>query len=52
MTAAICFQVGSIDNDMCGISMTLGADTALTRIVDAIDDLLTCVRGAHFTPRR
>ena len=34
-------MVGSIDNDMCGVSMTIGADTALHRIVDAIDALLT-----------
>ncbi len=29
--------VGSIDNDMFGTDMTLGADTALHRIVEAID---------------
>ncbi len=28
---------GSIDNDLCGTDMTIGADTALHRIVDAID---------------
>ena len=31
--------VGSIDNDLVGSDMTIGADTALHRIVDAIDDL-------------
>ncbi|MDO8107656.1 6-phosphofructokinase [Isoptericola sp. b441] len=31
--------VGSIDNDMVGTDMTVGADTALHRIVDAIDAL-------------
>ncbi|WP_238154453.1 6-phosphofructokinase [Ornithinimicrobium sufpigmenti] len=31
--------VGSIDNDMAGTDMTIGADTALHRIVDAIDAL-------------
>ncbi len=31
--------VGSIDNDMYGTSMTIGADTALHRITDAIDDI-------------
>ncbi|WP_420176279.1 6-phosphofructokinase [Luteococcus sp. OSA5] len=31
--------VGSIDNDLVGTDMTIGADTALNRIVDAIDDL-------------
>ena len=29
--------VGSIDNDMCGTDMTIGADTALHRITSAID---------------
>jgi 6-phosphofructokinase 1 len=29
--------VGSIDNDMSGTDMTIGADTALKRITDAID---------------
>ncbi|MDO5050028.1 MAG: 6-phosphofructokinase [Actinomycetaceae bacterium] len=31
--------VGSIDNDMVGTDMTIGTDSALTRIVDAIDDI-------------
>ena len=31
--------VGSIDNDLVGSDMTIGADTALHRIVDAIDTL-------------
>lgn len=31
--------VGSIDNDMCGTDMTIGADTALHRIVEALDAL-------------
>ena len=29
--------VGSIDNDMFGTDMTIGADTALHRIVEAVD---------------
>ncbi len=29
--------VGSIDNDMCGTDITIGADTALHRITEAID---------------
>jgi 6-phosphofructokinase 1 len=29
--------VGSIDNDMCGTDMTIGVDTALHRIISAID---------------
>ena len=32
-------MVGSIDNDMLGTDMTIGADTALHRIVEAIDAL-------------
>lgn len=31
--------VGSIDNDMSGTDMTIGADTALKRIIDAIDTI-------------
>ncbi|MCD4549785.1 6-phosphofructokinase [Schaalia sp. lx-260] len=31
--------VGSIDNDMVGTDMTIGADTALHRILDAIDQI-------------
>lgn len=33
--------VGSIDNDFCGTDMTIGADSALHRIVDAVDALTT-----------
>ncbi len=29
--------VGSIDNDMCGTDITIGADTALHRITEAVD---------------
>ena len=32
-------MVGSIDNDLCGTDMTIGADSALHRIVDACDCL-------------
>lgn len=39
-------MVGSIDNDMCGFSMTIGADTAMQRIVDACDNLITLVLAA------
>ena len=31
--------VGSIDNDMIGTDMTIGADSALHRIVEAIDSI-------------
>lgn len=33
--------VGSIDNDMVGTDITIGADTALHRIVEAIDAILS-----------
>ena len=38
--------VASIDNDMIGTDMTVGADTALHRIVDAID-ALTSTAASH-----
>jgi len=34
-------MVGSIDNDFCGTDMTIGADSALHRIVEAIDNIAT-----------
>lgn len=34
-------QVGSIDNDFCGTDMTIGADTALHRIFEAVDAITT-----------
>ncbi len=39
-------MVGSIDNDMHGTDMTIGADTALHRIVDAID-AITSTAASH-----
>jgi 6-phosphofructokinase 1 len=39
-------MVGSIDNDMYGTDMTIGADTALHRIVDAID-AITSTAASH-----
>ena len=36
-TLTVLGLVGSIDNDMCGTDITIGADTALHRIVAAID---------------
>lgn len=38
---AIAGLVGSIDNDMYGTDMTIGADTALHRITDAVDALMS-----------
>lgn len=33
--------VGSIDNDFCGTDMTIGTDSALHRILEAIDAIVT-----------
>ncbi len=38
-TLAIAGLVGSIDNDFSGTDMTIGADTALRRITDALDQI-------------
>jgi 6-phosphofructokinase 1 len=38
--------VGSIDNDMSGTDMTIGADTALRRITDAVD-MLASTAASH-----
>lgn len=38
--------VGSIDNDLVGVDMTIGADSALHRIIDAID-ALTSTAASH-----
>lgn len=35
------WQVGSIDNDFCGTDMTIGTDTALHRIFEATDSIMT-----------
>ncbi|MFN2200709.1 MAG: 6-phosphofructokinase [Caldilineaceae bacterium] len=43
---AIAGLVGSIDNDMYGTDMTIGADTALHRITDAID-AITSTAASH-----
>lgn len=37
--------VGSIDNDMWGTDMTIGCDSALHRIVDAVDTLTSTARS-------
>ncbi len=40
-TLMIAGLVGSIDNDLVGSDMTIGADSALHRIIDAIDALVS-----------
>lgn len=41
-------MVGSIDNDFCGTDMTIGTDSALHRIIEVVDAIMTtaqrCVR--------
>eukprot|EP00051_Salpingoeca_urceolata_P008740 m.108473 g.108473 ORF g.108473 m.108473 type:complete len:823 (-) comp15919_c0_seq1:227-2695(-) len=46
---ALVGMVGSIDNDMCGFSLTIGVDTALHRIMEAIDALITTARSHERT---
>lgn len=40
-TIFIAGLVGSIDNDMCGTDMTIGADSALFRITEAVDAIIS-----------
>uniref|UniRef100_A0AAX7UKQ1 Phosphofructokinase, liver a n=1 Tax=Astatotilapia calliptera TaxID=8154 RepID=A0AAX7UKQ1_ASTCA len=37
--------VGSIDNDFCGTDMTIGADSALHRIMEIIDAIMTTAQS-------
>lgn len=39
-------MVGSIDNDFCGTDMTIGTDSALHRIMEAID-AITATAYSH-----
>lgn len=41
-------MVGSIDNDFCGTDMTIGADSALHRIIEAIDNITTTASRLAF----
>jgi 6-phosphofructokinase 1 len=41
--------VGSIDNDMPGTDMTIGADTALHRITEALDSIRSTASSHHRT---
>ena len=38
--------MGSIDNDFCGTDMTIGADSALHRIIECVD-AITTTAGSH-----
>ncbi|KAG8000432.1 ATP-dependent 6-phosphofructokinase, partial [Nibea albiflora] len=37
--------VGSIDNDFCGTDMTIGADSALHRIIEIVDAIMTTAQS-------
>nr|CDS20605.1 6 phosphofructokinase [Echinococcus granulosus] len=37
--------VGSIDNDFCGTDMTIGADSALHRVIEAADAIVTTAQS-------
>lgn len=41
--------VGSIDNDFCGTDMTIGADSALHRIMEIIDAITTTAQRSEVT---
>ena len=40
-------MMGSICNDLCGTDMTIGADSALHRISEAIDNIVTTASRSH-----
>lgn len=42
--------VGSIDNDFCGTDMTIGADSALHRIMEIIDAIMTTANRSECDP--
>ena len=44
--------VGSIDNDMYGTDLTIGADTALHRIAEAIDAISSTAASHQRSPRK
>uniref|UniRef100_A0A667YPI8 ATP-dependent 6-phosphofructokinase n=1 Tax=Myripristis murdjan TaxID=586833 RepID=A0A667YPI8_9TELE len=41
--------VGSIDNDFCGTDMTIGADSALHRIIEIVDAIMTTAQSHQRT---
>ncbi|XP_070534871.1 ATP-dependent 6-phosphofructokinase, muscle type-like isoform X6 [Ptychodera flava] len=42
-------MVGSIDNDFCGTDMTIGTDSALHRIIEAVDAISTTAQSHQRT---
>ncbi|MBN3292010.1 MARH6 ligase, partial [Polypterus senegalus] len=46
-------MVGSIDNDFCGTDMTIGTDSALHRIIEVVDAIMTTAqRCYHFCEKK
>ncbi|KFP18080.1 6-phosphofructokinase type C, partial [Egretta garzetta] len=42
-------MVGSIDNDFCGTDMTIGTDSALHRIIEVVDAIMTTAQSHQRT---
>ncbi|KAM9789129.1 LOW QUALITY PROTEIN: ATP-dependent 6-phosphofructokinase, platelet type-like [Neosynchiropus ocellatus] len=42
-------MVGSIDNDFCGTDMTIGTDSALHRIIEVVDAIITTAQSHQRT---
>uniref|UniRef100_A0A8C5GGD3 ATP-dependent 6-phosphofructokinase, platelet type-like n=1 Tax=Gouania willdenowi TaxID=441366 RepID=A0A8C5GGD3_GOUWI len=40
-------MVGSIDNDFCGTDMTIGTDSALHRIIEVVDAIMTTAQSGQ-----
>ncbi len=43
-------MVGSIDNDFCGTDMTIGTDSALHRIIEVVDAIMTTAQRYFNSP--
>lgn len=48
-TLHIVGMVGSIDNDFCGTDMTIGTDSALHRIIEVVDAIMTTAQRYMLT---
>ncbi|KAK7163622.1 hypothetical protein R3I93_007620 [Phoxinus phoxinus] len=48
-TLHIVGMVGSIDNDFCGTDMTIGTDSALHRIIEVVDAIMTTAQSHQRT---
>lgn len=45
-------MVGSIDNDFCGTDMTIGTDSALHRIIEVVDAIMTTAQRSAVKMRQ